>query len=141
MTAKRIGELHALSVHEECCRFLPDNAGVVLRPNPAFHPKVWSDSRASQSFELHPFNPPQGGETRLSGQSLLCPVRALKTYIWRTEDQRSTDQLSVCYRRNCLGQPVSKAFPLGGGHDPGGIRASGQASPDRGAAALNTEPR
>ncbi|KAK0148967.1 Intraflagellar transport protein 74 [Merluccius polli] len=81
VTAKRIGELHALSVHEECCRFLPDDAGVVLRPNPAFHPKVWSDS--SQSFELHPFNPPQGG----------------------------------------------------------GIRASVQTSPDRGAGALNTEPR
>ncbi|KAK0134724.1 hypothetical protein N1851_029612 [Merluccius polli] len=109
VTAKRIGELHALSVHEECCRFLPDDAGVVLRPNPAFHPKVWSDSRASQSFELHPFNPPQGGETGLSGQSLLCPVRALKTYIRRTEDHRSTDQLFVCYRRNCLRQPVSKA--------------------------------
>ena len=109
VTAKRIGELHALSVHEECCCFLPDDAGVVLRPNPAFHPKVWSGSLASQSFELHPFNPLQGGETGLSGQSLLCPVRALKTYIWRTEDHRLTDQLFVCYRRNCLGQPVSKA--------------------------------
>ncbi|KAK0136612.1 hypothetical protein N1851_027215 [Merluccius polli] len=104
MTAKRIGELHALSVNEECCRFLPDDTGVMLRPNPAFHPKVWSDFRASQSFELHPFNPPQGGETGLSGQSLLCPVRALKTYIWRTEDHRSTDQLFVCYRRNCPGE-------------------------------------
>ena len=52
VTAKRIGELHALSVHEQCCRFLPDDAGVVLWLNPAFHPKVWSASRANQSFEL-----------------------------------------------------------------------------------------
>ena len=60
VSAKRMGELHALSVHEECCRFLPGDAGVVLRPNPAFHPKVWSNSRANQFIELHPLHPGRG---------------------------------------------------------------------------------
>lgn len=108
VSAKRIGELHALSVHEGCCRSLPDNAGVELRPNPAFHPKVW-ESRTSQSFVLRPFNPPQRGDVVVGGQSLLCPVRALRAYIRRTQAERTTDQLFVCYRPNCRGQPVSKA--------------------------------
>ena len=30
-SAKRVGELQGLSVHESCCRFLPGNTGVVLR--------------------------------------------------------------------------------------------------------------
>jgi len=37
---KRMGELHALLVDVEFCHFLPGNAGVVLRPNPAFHHKL-----------------------------------------------------------------------------------------------------
>lgn len=73
VSQNRMEELHALSVHKECCRFLPGDAEVVLRPNPAFHPQVWSDSHASQSIELHPFNPPQDGQTGLRGHwSLLC---------------------------------------------------------------------
>ena len=109
VSAKRMGELHALSVHEECCRFLPGDAGVVLRPNPAFHPKVWSDSPASQSIELHPLHPPKVREAGQSDQSLLCPVRALTVYIRRRRAHRATDQLFVCYRPNCIGKPVSKA--------------------------------
>ena len=96
LPAKRMGELHALSVHEECCRFLLGDAGVVLHPNPAFRSKVWSKSHASQSIELHPFHPPQDGEAGLSGQSLLCPIRALMVYLHRTLAHRTTDQLFVC---------------------------------------------
>ncbi len=39
-SAKRVSELHALSVSELCMRWLPDDSGVVLRPNPSFLPKV-----------------------------------------------------------------------------------------------------
>ena len=34
-SARRVSELHALSVHGDCCRFSPDGSSVVLRPNPA----------------------------------------------------------------------------------------------------------
>lgn len=95
VSAKRVGELHALSVHEECCRFLPGDAGVVLRPNPAFHPKIWSEPNSNQSLELCPFHPPQDGSAGSGGGSLLCPVRALSVYIQRTRANRTTDQLSV----------------------------------------------
>lgn len=42
LLSKENGELHALSVHQECCKLLPGNAGVILRPNPAFFPKASS---------------------------------------------------------------------------------------------------
>lgn len=105
-TAKRVGELQALSVHEELCRFKPDNGGVVLRLNPAFLPKVLSDSHLSQRIELYPFSPP--GD-QVPGQSPLCPVRALQLYIRATQTHRATDQLFVCYKRECLGASLSKA--------------------------------
>ncbi len=108
VSAKRMGELHTLWVHAECCRFLPCDAGVVLRPNPAFHPKVLSESDVSQTIKLHPFHPPQDSETELSGQSLLCPIRALMVYLHRTHAHRTTDQLFVCYKPNCLRKPVNK---------------------------------
>ena len=56
VSAKRICELHTLLVHAECCRFLPGDAGVMLRQNPAFYPKVWSESYTCQSLELHPLS-------------------------------------------------------------------------------------
>ncbi len=136
VSAKRVGELHALSVHEECCRFLPGDAGVVLRPNPAFHPKVWSEPHSNQPLKLRPFHPPQDGGAGSSGGSLLCPVRALTLYIQRTRANRTTDQLFVCYRANSLGRPVSKsrlshwvveaiqqAYKEAGKPAPAGVRA------------------
>ena len=104
MSFKRIEDLHALSVHEECSCFQPDDAEVLLQPNTAFLPKVSSESHASQSIELHPFHPLQDSEAGLSRQWLLCPVRAVTVILQRTVDHRKTDQLFVCF----LGQPVSK---------------------------------
>ncbi len=43
-SAKRVGELQALSVHRDLCRFLPEGSGVVFRPNSAFLPNILSDS-------------------------------------------------------------------------------------------------
>ena len=77
-----MGEPQALSVHDSSCRFLPDNTGVVLRPNPA-------------------------GECQ--EESALCPVRSLKIYIQRTASFRKTYQLFICFRPQCLDEPVSKA--------------------------------
>lgn len=78
--AKREGELNALSVYEECC-FLQR----VLRQNSA--------SNIGQPSELHPFHPPQTSMVRK--ESLLCPVRISKVYLYQTHAHRRTDQLSV----------------------------------------------
>ncbi|KAK0153145.1 hypothetical protein N1851_005162 [Merluccius polli] len=108
-SARRIGELHALSVHRECCRLLPGNAGVVLRPNPAFLPKVLSDANLNQTIELSPLPPTLEEDGTGYRASALCPVRALLCYMERTSSVRKTDQLFVCFKTERLGEPLSKS--------------------------------
>ena len=95
-SARRIGELYALSVHQECCKLLPGNAGVILRPNPAFLPKVLSDVNLNQTIELSPLPPTQEEDGTGHQASTLCPVRALLCYMKCTNLVRKTDQLFVC---------------------------------------------
>ncbi len=135
-SARRVGELQALSTHEDCYRFLLDDAGVILRPTSAFLPKVPSEFNRNQPVELRSFCPTQeNGEEGQEG-SWLCPVRALRVYIQRTQALRKTDQLFVCFKLQCLGQPVSKsrlshwivemiqqAYKGTGVAVPGGLRA------------------
>ncbi|KAK0147363.1 hypothetical protein N1851_013231 [Merluccius polli] len=108
-SARRIGELHALSVHRECCRLLPGNAGVVLRPNPAFLPKVLSDANLNQTIELSPLPPTLEEDGTGYRASALCPVRALLCYMERTSSVRKTDQLFVCFKTERVGEPLSKS--------------------------------
>ncbi|KAK0136689.1 hypothetical protein N1851_027136 [Merluccius polli] len=90
-SAKRVGELHALSVSQMCLRWYPDGSGVTLLPNPSFLPKR---------------GPPSQQATELSEQ--LCPVRALREYVGATALFRKSDQLFVCYGGCRKGQPLSK---------------------------------
>lgn len=102
-SAKRISELHALSTHSDCCTFSPDGSAVVLRPNPAFLPKVLSDFHLSQSVELRSIS------SSAAAQRALCPVRALSEYVCRTQSLRKSDQLFVCFDSGRLGEPLSKS--------------------------------
>lgn len=104
-TAKRVSELHALSISELCLRWLPDDSGVVLRPNPSFLPKVLLPQFINQHIELASFQ--TSSESDSSGQ-LLCPVRALRCYVNSTVQFRQSDQLFVCYGGARKGAPVSK---------------------------------
>ena len=107
-SAKRVGELQALSVHESCFRFLPGNTGVVLCLNPVFLPNVLTDFYLYQSVELCSLRPCQEAG-KGQEESALCPVRALKIYIQCTVALRRTNQLFICFGPPCLGEPVSKA--------------------------------
>ena len=60
LRAVRIQELHSLSVHQECSKSLLGNAGVVLCPNLAFLPKVFSGSNLNQVIEFLPLFSTQG---------------------------------------------------------------------------------
>ena len=60
-SAKRIGELHALSVHADCFYVKPDGTGIVLCPNPAFVPKILTAQNLNQVIALDPFHPPPFG--------------------------------------------------------------------------------
>ncbi len=108
-SAKRVCELHALSVSAPCLRWLPEDSGVILRPNPAFLPKVLSPQFVNQSIHLTAFQPPLSPSDAGGGRShLLCPVRALRCYVKSTASLRQTDQLFVCYGEVRKGAPLFK---------------------------------
>ena len=104
-SARRVGELHALSVEEECMVWKPEGAGVRLWPNPFFLPKVLSTQAINQVIDLDAFAPGQGSE---DVGRLLCPVRALRAYTERTLPLRRTSQFFVCFGQTRLGQPASR---------------------------------
>lgn len=106
ISAKRVGELHALSVSDSCLRWTTDRSGVTLWPNIAFLPKVLSDSHRNQPIRLARYDPPPG--ERADRPELLCPVRALEAYIAATARVRRSDQLFVCLSGPNAGSALSK---------------------------------
>ena len=55
-SAKRVGNLHAFSVHPSCTQFSPD--GFTLCPNVAYLPKIIPTAYTSMTFELLSYCPP-----------------------------------------------------------------------------------
>lgn len=107
-SAKRVSELHALSVHPSCLRLGEDGSAVSLLPNPAFLPKVLPRSFVVRPLVLEPFHPPPHDSAEAARLHLLCPVRSLRAYIARTAPLRQTDQLFVCYGGAKQGHALSK---------------------------------
>lgn len=107
-STKRVSELHALSVSAECFRMGPDKMSVTLRPNPSFLPKVLSTGHVNRPLHLSAYTPPTSASGIGTASSVLCPVRALDTYVTRTRAFRKSDQLFVCYGERVLGQRLSK---------------------------------
>lgn len=75
--------------------WLPDDSGVVLRPNPSFQPKVLLPQFINQSINLAAFQ--SASQSDQAGDHLLCSVRALRHYVAATICLRHTDQLFICY--------------------------------------------
>ncbi|XP_010773556.1 uncharacterized protein, partial [Notothenia coriiceps] len=103
-SAKRVSDIHALSVHPSCTQFFPGQTRVLLKPNPAFIPKVVG---SCTSIDIVAFPPPlcPSGEQQ---PNLLCPVRALRTYMDRSKEFRRNDQLFVSWANPHKGKPVTK---------------------------------
>ncbi len=101
---KRVRDLQAFSVSEECLVFRPDYSHVVLRPRPGYVPKVPTTPFRDQVVNLQAL-PSEEAEPALA---LLCPVRALRIYVDRTRSFRSSEQLFVCYGGQQKGKAVSK---------------------------------
>ncbi len=87
-SARRVSELHALSVSLQCLRWGPEDSQVTLWLNPAFQPKVLSPQFMNQPIQLAAFM--QEGR---ASRAALCPVRMLKQYVLRTASLCVTDQL------------------------------------------------
>ncbi|XP_041953186.1 uncharacterized protein LOC121713015 isoform X2 [Alosa sapidissima] len=109
-SAKRVGELHALSISRECLQWAPGETGVTLWPNPSFLPKTFSSSFVNQPLHLAAFDPPTGEDGQQGNTALLYPVRALRAYIQSTTGFRRSESLFVCHFLSGprLGQALSK---------------------------------
>ncbi len=84
---KRVGDLQAFSVSEECLVFGSDYSHVVLRPRPGYVPKVPTTPFRNQVVNLQAL-PSEEADPALA---LLCPVRALRIYVDPTRSVRSSE--------------------------------------------------
>ncbi len=100
---KRVGDLQAFSVSEECLVFGPVYSHVVLRARPGYVPKVPTTPFRNQVVNCKP-RPSVEADPALA---LLCPIRALRIYVDRTRSVRSSEQLFVCHG----GQQKGKVSP------------------------------
>lgn len=89
-SAKRVGELQALSVCESCRQWNPDGSGVTIWPHVSYVPKVTSAVSRCSMLQLARFDTGAPSEP-------LCPVRALEAYICATAPVRKSDHLFVCW--------------------------------------------
>lgn len=103
-TAKRVSDIHALSVSPECARF--GETRVVLKPNPAFIPKNLLS--ACNPVELLSFHPPPFASEEDRRLHCLCPVRALRAYVDRTRTARRSEQMFVSWDSRAMGKPITK---------------------------------
>lgn len=75
-SARRVEELHALSMSLQCLRWGPEGNQVTLWPNPAFQPKVLSPQFTNQPIQLAVFI--------LEDKAALCPICMLRQYELKT---------------------------------------------------------
>ncbi len=105
---KRVGDLHAFSVDDSCLQFGPADSQIILRPRPGYVPKVPTTPFRDQVVSLQAL-PPEEADPALA---LLCPVRALRHYVDRTQSFRTSDQLLSVTEAGRKGMPSpSRAWP------------------------------
>ncbi|XP_051988692.1 uncharacterized protein LOC127648137 [Xyrauchen texanus] len=134
-SAKRVSDMHALSVHPSCTKFSLSGDKVFLRPNPAFMPKCFL-AFTCEVIELSAFHPAPFSSTEDQRLNALCPVHALWAYLDRTSSFRKGDQLFISWGPPHSGNPISKqrlshwlveaislAYESKGVQPPEGIRA------------------
>ena len=94
-SAKRVGKIHALSVHQACTKF--SLGKVTLQPNPAFVSKVLGSCSLIDLVSFYQI------QIQMSISGCLCPVRVLRIYIDPTKSCRKSDQLFVSWQRTAWG--------------------------------------
>ena len=81
-TARRVSEMHALSIDADHFRFSKIDGSLTLRTQPGFLAKNQLPSRAPDSIKI----PKLTNFCRNDNfQSMLCPIRAIKIYLNRTK--------------------------------------------------------
>ncbi|XP_060746163.1 uncharacterized protein LOC132859430 [Tachysurus vachellii] len=134
-SAKGVSDLHALSFHSSCTKFSLCGDSVLLRPDSAFMPKCFPAFTVGV-IELSAFHPPPFSSAEDQRLNALCPVRALRAYMVRTNSFWRSDQLFVSWAPPNTGKPISKqrlscwlvgaislAYESRSVQPPGGLRA------------------
>ncbi|XP_073780302.1 uncharacterized protein [Danio rerio] len=103
---KRVGDLQALSVAPSFLEFAPGMSKAFLYPRPGYVPKV--PTHVARPAVLQAFNPPPFQSSDQEKLNLLCPVRALNTYVNRVINWRKSEQLLVCFGPSKRGSPANK---------------------------------
>ena len=106
-TSKRVSDIHALSVDQDCMQFSADGKSVRLKPNLRF---VTKNLRVPEApVHLTSFHPPPFATAQDEKLHCLCPVRALRLYTDRTKGSRTTTRLL---------SPINlgRDMPRSGGH-------------------------
>ncbi len=85
-------------------RRLNQDSQIILRPRPGYVPKVPTTPFRDQVVSLQAL-PPEEADPALA---LLCPVRALRHYVDRTQSFRTSDQLFVCHGGRQKGNAVPR---------------------------------
>ncbi len=99
-SVKRVGDLQAFSVDDSCLEFGPADSHVVLRPRPGYVPKVPTTPFRDQVVNLQAL-PREEADPAIA---LLCPVRALRIYVDRTQSFRTSDPALCLLRRTAEGK-------------------------------------
>ena len=86
VSAKRVGDMQALSVSPSCLQFSIAGDKVVIRPNAAYTPKVVTTPFRNQMIELAVFSPPPFASAEEKRLIKLCPVRVLRCYVCMSLD-------------------------------------------------------
>ena len=105
-SARRVSELAALSCKEPYLIFHKDR--VVLRPHPAFLPKVVSKFHLNQDLVLPSFFS-EPSSAREKSLHTLDVLRAVKIYLKATAQVRKTDTLFILPEGPRCGQAASKS--------------------------------
>ncbi len=133
---KRVGDLQAFSVSEECLVFGPVYSHVVLRPRPGYVPKVPTTPFRDQVVNLQAL-PSEEADPALA---LLCPVRALRIRDPHPERQKLRAALCLprraAEREGCLQTEVG---PLDSGGRRLGVPVARRAMPPGGEGSLHQE--
>ena len=88
-SGQRCSSIQALSVHPGHLRW--ETSGVRLIPSASFLAKNQTES----SGQIEIFQPVISSHSAISEDKVWCPVRALKWYLERTRDLRSSNRLFV----------------------------------------------
>ncbi len=84
-SARRVSEIHALSVEEGAIRFNKNQSSVSLLPQPGFLAKNQCPSVTPEVIQVPGLASFSGSD---SSDRLLCPVRALRFYLARVKSRR-----------------------------------------------------